>query len=215
MEQTKLTVRLHRDLLEGAKQYAREHDTTLTRLVSEYLRQLGAGTSVCPARRPWGDWPVPCLRTPRWTTIATTWKKSMAPKLKVLFDLNVVLDVLQKREPFYTASAQALAGAEVGLVEGCVAAHSLTTLFYLLARYESAEQARVTLADLLNIVSVAAVDQTVIERALALPYQDFEDAVQMMAAVRMGADYLVTRNVRDYQAGPLPVIQPAELLALI
>ena len=43
MEQTKLTIRLQRNLLEGAKQYAREHDTSLTRLVSEYLRQLGAG----------------------------------------------------------------------------------------------------------------------------------------------------------------------------
>jgi hypothetical protein len=139
----------------------------------------------------------------------------MAPRLKVLFDLNVILDMLQKRETFYTASAQALASAEVGLVEGWVAAHSLTTLFYLLARYESIEQARVTLADLLNIVSVAAVDQTVIERALALPYPDFEAAVQMMAAVRVGVDYLVTRNVRDYQAGPLLVLQPVELLALL
>jgi hypothetical protein len=42
MEKTKLTIRLPRDLLEGAKQYAKEHDTTLTRLVSEYLRRLGA-----------------------------------------------------------------------------------------------------------------------------------------------------------------------------
>ena len=43
MEQTKLTIRLQRNLLERAKHYAREHDTTLTRLVSEYLRQLGTG----------------------------------------------------------------------------------------------------------------------------------------------------------------------------
>jgi hypothetical protein len=139
----------------------------------------------------------------------------MAPRLKVLFDLNVTLDVLQKREPFYSASARALASAEVGPVEGWVAAHSLTTLFYLLARYGSVEQARVTLADLLNIVSVAAVDQTVIERALALPCQDFEDSVQMMAVMRVGVDYLATRNVRDYRAGSLPVLQPAELLALV
>jgi len=40
MERTKLTIRLPRDLLEGAKQYANEHNTTLTRLVSEYLRRL-------------------------------------------------------------------------------------------------------------------------------------------------------------------------------
>jgi predicted nucleic acid-binding protein len=138
----------------------------------------------------------------------------MAPKRSVLFDLDVILDVLQRREPFYDMSARALAAAETGLVESWVAAHSLTTLFYLLARYQSAEQARVALTGLLSFLSVAPLDQAVIEQALNLPYSDFEDAVQMMAAVRSGVQYLVTRNVRDYKAGPLPVLQPAELLAL-
>lgn len=136
-------------------------------------------------------------------------------ELRVLIDLNVILDVLQRREPFYDMSARALAAAEMGLMEGWVAGHSLTTLFYLLARYQSVEQARVALTELLSFLSVAAVDQAVLEQALNLPYPDFEDAVQMMAAVRSGAQYLVTRNVRDYTMGPLPVIQPAELLALV
>lgn len=41
MERTKLTIRVPKALLDEAKRYAREHRTTLTRLVSEYLRQLG------------------------------------------------------------------------------------------------------------------------------------------------------------------------------
>ena len=43
MKRTKLTIRVPRDLLEGAKRYASEHNTTVTRLVSEYLRQLSTG----------------------------------------------------------------------------------------------------------------------------------------------------------------------------
>lgn len=139
----------------------------------------------------------------------------MGSELRVLIDLNVVLDVLQRRQPFYAMSAHVLAAAETGLVEGHVAAHSLTTLFYLLARHESGDQARVALTDLLAFLTVAAVDGTVIGQALNLPYTDFQDAVQMMAAVGCGAEYLVTRNVRDYKAGPLPVLQPAELVALL
>jgi hypothetical protein len=57
----------------------------------------------------------------------------------------------------------------------------------------------------LSFLSVAAVDKEVIEQNLNLPYQDFEDAVQMMAVVRAGVGYLVTTNVRDYKAGPLLV----------
>lgn len=139
----------------------------------------------------------------------------MARKLKVLIDLNLILDVLQKREPFYAASARVLACAETGLVEGIVAAHSLTTLFYLVAKDQSAGRARVAVTELLQFLSVAPVDHATVEHALNLPYDDFEDAVQMMAAVQAGAQYLVTRNVRDYKAGPLLALQPAELLALV
>jgi hypothetical protein len=139
----------------------------------------------------------------------------MVARPKVLFDLNVILDVLQQRQPFYAMSALALASAETGRTEGLVAAHSLTTLFYLVAKAQSAEQARVILGELLGFLSVAAVDQAVIEQALNLPYRDFEDTVQMMAAARAGASYLVTRDATDYRAGPLPAIQPAELVALL
>jgi predicted nucleic acid-binding protein len=139
----------------------------------------------------------------------------MPATLRVLFDLNVILDVLQRREPFHARSASALASAESGRVAGLVAAHSLTTLFHLVAKDQSADQARVLLGELLRFLSVAAVDGPVIEEALHLPYRDFEDAVQMAAAVRAGAAYLVTRNAPDFRAGPLPALQPAELLALL
>ena len=152
---------------------------------------------------------------PQLTTITSTSKRNMSRKPRALIDLNVILDVLQRREPFYAMSARALACAEIGTVDGWIAAHSLTTLSYLLAKYESVNRARVTLSQLMTFLSVAAVDQVVVEQALNLAYQDFENAVQMMAAVRTGAQYVVTRNVRDYESGPLPVLQPVELLALV
>lgn len=135
--------------------------------------------------------------------------------IKVLIDLNVILDVLQKREPFYATSARALAAAEIDQIKGFVAAHSLTTLFYLISKDQSEQVARIMLTELLQLLSVAQVDQTTIEQALNLPYKDFEDAVQMISAVQVGAQYLVTRNIKDYKSGPLPVIQPAELLTLL
>lgn len=139
----------------------------------------------------------------------------MAKKIKVLFDLNIILDVLQEREPFYETSAQLLAHAEAGKIQGFIAPHSLTTLFYLIQKSKSSAYTKVTITNLLQILKVAPVDQSTIEQALSLPYKDFEDAVQMMAAVQCKADYLVTRNVKDFQPAPLSVIQPSELLALI
>lgn len=139
----------------------------------------------------------------------------MAKPISVLFDLNIVLDTLQRRDPYHVDSASVLAQAETGTIKGALAAHSWTTLFYLYAKDHTPDQARVRLTELIQFLAVATVDQATIEQALNLPYSDFEDAVQMMAAVRFGADYLVTRNVRDFKSGPLPVLQPAELSSLI
>jgi predicted nucleic acid-binding protein len=136
-------------------------------------------------------------------------------KPQVLFDLNIILDVLQERKEFYDFSARLLARAETGSIQGWLAAHSVTTLFYLIAKDKSPEQARVTLTSLLQFLKIAPVDQNTIEQALNLPYRDFEDAVQMIAALQARVDYLLTRNVRDYHPAPLEVIQPVELLAIL
>ena len=133
----------------------------------------------------------------------------------MLIDLNIIMDVLQKRQPFYDMSVRLLAAAETGKLEGWLAAHRITTLFYLVAKAQSTQQAKVVITELLQFLSVAQVDQTTLERALILPYADFEDAVQMMAAVQSWMNYLVTRNPQDYKEGPLTVIQPAELLSLL
>lgn len=55
-------------------------------------------------------------------------------------------------------------------------------------------------------------DQGTIEQALNLDYPDFEDAVQMMAAVQCKLDFLITRNIKDYQPALLPVMAPVEFL---
>jgi len=138
-----------------------------------------------------------------------------ADKSQVLFDLNIILDVLQERQDFYDFSARLLAYAETGVIQGWLAAHSVTTLFYLISTDKSPEQARVTLTSLLQFLKIAPVDQNTIEQALNLPYRDFEDAVQMMAALQVHTDYFLTRNVRDFQPAPMEVIQPVELLAIL
>jgi predicted nucleic acid-binding protein len=139
----------------------------------------------------------------------------MPDKPVVLIDLNILLDVLQKRAQFYEASARLLAAVELGKVSGLVAAHSLTTLFYLIRKDRSVADARATITNLLQFIEIAPVDQSTIEQALNLDYRDFEDAVQMISALQCKADYLITRNEKDYRPPLLPVLQPVDFLATL
>ncbi len=138
----------------------------------------------------------------------------MPAKLRVLVDVNVTLDVLAKREPHYAASAAVWALVEQGEIEGHLAAHTVTTLYYLLAKHLNRRQANLSLAKLLQVFGVAAVDQQVILKALALGWKDFEDAVQMAAAFNAKIDYLVTRNPKDFKDELVRVLQPGDLIAL-
>ena len=134
---------------------------------------------------------------------------------KVLIDINILLDVLQMREPFYEASARLLALVEIGQVKGYIAAHSITTLFYLIQKDQSSAQARANITSLLQFLEIAPVTQNTIEQALNLDYRDFEDAVQMISALQCKAEYLITRNVSDYKPALLPVVQPVDFLGTL
>lgn len=141
--------------------------------------------------------------------------ESETRRLRVLLDVDVVLDVLTKREPFFQDSVALLAACETARCEGYVAAHTLTTLWYLLTKHHNATYTRGRVSDLLRVVGVAPVDGEVIQRALVGEFADFEDGVQMAAATGVAADYVATRNLTDFSRGPVPALAPAELVALL
>jgi predicted nucleic acid-binding protein len=132
----------------------------------------------------------------------------------VLFDLNVVLDVLMHREPYFTDASRLWALAETGRIEGVVAGHSFTTLFYLYRKQNDSQKAYQVIRRLLRVFAVAGVDQEVIEMACDLAWRDFEDAVQLIAAKKAGCHYLATRDPGDFTDSTLAVIQPADFLAV-
>lgn len=135
--------------------------------------------------------------------------------MRLFLDANVVLDVLTGREPMVRDSAAVLTYIDEGHAKGLVAAHTVTTIHYLLAKYSGQAKAAAAIVDLMNLVKVAPVDHEVILQALSLGWRDFEDAVQGAAAVRAKATHLITRNSRDFSALTLPVLSPGEFLALV
>lgn len=129
--------------------------------------------------------------------------------IRAVFDLNVILDVLLRREPHTAASASALDSVAAGAVEGYIAGHAVTTLAYLLQRELGATKSHTVLAQLMEKLRVGSVTDSVIRRALSLNFRDFEDAVTAAVAQDSGASAIVTRNVADFRKSPVPAVPPA------
>lgn len=131
---------------------------------------------------------------------------------RVLYDLNVILDVLLRREPFLPASAAALDAVTQPDTEGFLSGHAVTTIFYLLRRNVGTEEAHELLAHLLARLKVAPVTDSGVREALARRFKDFEDAVTVCAAEEVGATVIVTRNPADFARSPVPAVLPEVFL---
>jgi predicted nucleic acid-binding protein len=132
--------------------------------------------------------------------------------IRVLFDVDVLLDVIEERVPHVEASAEALARVEEGEAEGFVAGHTLPTVFYLVEKHRGRTEAYDGVRLLLRLLRVVPVDHDRLTQALGWAWADFEDALQTACAMHVGADVLVTRNTTDYARAPLPIETPEQFL---
>lgn len=135
-------------------------------------------------------------------------------KVRILVDLNIILDVISKRNPHLPDSMAVWRAVETGQATGFLAAHSITTLFYLTAKQIGAQQATAVLHQTLQVFSIAPLNDALIREALSWGWHDFEDAVQMATAVHSNLNYLVTHNPKDFETHPVPILKPAHLPAI-
>lgn len=133
----------------------------------------------------------------------------------ILVDLNVLLDVIQRREPHYPASAAVLDEVVRERVHAILPAHVFTTLHFIVGRHQSDTAAHKVVDWLLAHFDVASVGRAELMRARALGWGDFEDGVVAAAAESSGCVQIVTRNVRDFVGSPVPAVTPEEFLVTL
>lgn len=135
--------------------------------------------------------------------------------MKILFDTNIVLDVLMDRLPYSEAAVELFSKVEDGTIIGYLCGTTITTVFYLAAKSIGAARAQEEIKKLLSLFEVAPVNRHVLEAALVLDFNDFEDAVIHEAACHVGADVIVTRNQRDFLKSKIMVYSSEEMAKII
>jgi len=135
--------------------------------------------------------------------------------MRVMFDTNVILDLLLDREPFVKEAKPLIAKVEQGLLNGVLCATTVTTIYYLLMRSMGKKGATEVIGSLLKLFEVASVTRIVLEDALESDDRDYEDAVLYKSAYHAGVDLIVTRDRSGFSKADIPVMNPKELLALL
>jgi predicted nucleic acid-binding protein len=133
--------------------------------------------------------------------------------MRILIDTCVIIDYIVKRNGHSDAAEKVIALCMENGLQGCIAAHTIPNLHYILRKQLSMEQRRDILLKLCKMFFVVGIDASRLENALkSEEFKDFEDCLQAVCAKDCNADYIITRNKSDFAGSSVPVLEPTELL---
>jgi len=136
--------------------------------------------------------------------------------MKVLFDTNIVIDILKRREPYYENSNKVFMLLVNEKVEGIIGTSAITDIYYLVRKQYADTKTAVDI--IFNVLEIIKPVDTLISDiffAAELGFNDFEDAVITAIAMREKTDYIITRDTKDFSKSPVPAITPETFLAMM
>jgi len=133
----------------------------------------------------------------------------------LLIDANVLLNYLWNREPGYSEARAIITLCREEKISGYMAFHTISILWYALRKI-SKENRRSQLLDLCKVIKVTgAENEDVIDALLNENFADFEDCLQEKCAENIGADYIVTENIKDFKTSSIPAVTSAEMVGML
>lgn len=133
----------------------------------------------------------------------------------LLIDTNIVLDVLLNRPEFVKDSSIIWKLCETEQLKGYISTLSYANMMYVMRKQLTPDQIEDVYRKLNLIFEFADFSPAVLDRAVNMKWKDFEDAVQSAIAEHIHADYIITRNLKDFAKSKVMALTPSELLARI
>lgn len=131
---------------------------------------------------------------------------------KVFIDSDVILDLLCRREPFYSSAAEVFTLGDSKIIELVTTPVVIANVFYILRKVLGIEKAKELLRKLRILLSVVSVDEKVVDLALNSKFSDFEDGLQYFTARENAIRIILTRNCKDYKEKDVLVQTPEDYL---
>lgn len=136
--------------------------------------------------------------------------------MRILIDTNIILDWLMCREPFQERAKWIMRESMFGSLDGYIAAHSLTDLFYILRKDLDVPKRKELLLLLCEHLQIIPEDAAIIKEALNQEtWTDLEDGLQMQCARERNLDYIVTRNIKDFSDSPIQPLSPEDFIEIV
>ena len=135
--------------------------------------------------------------------------------MKIIIDTNIILDVLCNRKDFVNDSLKIFKLCETRQIQGCISALSIANIVYIMRKELDFSKMKEILSKLSLIFEIIDLESDDLIKASLLNFNDYEDSIQSVQASRVKADYIVTRNVKDFNNSRVLALKPNELIERI
>ena len=137
--------------------------------------------------------------------------------MRALLDTNVIVDVLQRREPWFSDGKKIFYAIANKQIIGCITAKEAADIHYFSRKQftgqknvdAKARQVMAKLYALFELIDTLAID---CQNAIAIENNDYEDAIMIESATRVGLDCIITRNPDHFKTAAISVYSPAEFV---
>jgi predicted nucleic acid-binding protein len=133
----------------------------------------------------------------------------------VFLDSDIVLDFYVLREPHHAVALRLFTHFKRTKARCYTSAVVMANAYYMLAKIENARYALEKIRRFRKLVSIAPLNESIIDAALSFPYKDFEDSIQFQCAIQNSIGTLITRNSKDYPKDQIRVADPIQYLSAI
>ncbi len=132
--------------------------------------------------------------------------------IRALIDTNVLLDLFLARPPFATEATLLWNAALGNRFEGWISGITPNNVYYIVRKTSGKKTGLIVVSNILACLRTVAINETILRAALHTPADDYEDAIQVVSALTIGADFIVSRDSKGFAQSPIPVLSPSELL---
>ena len=132
--------------------------------------------------------------------------------MKILIDTNVILDVLCNRKSFMGDSLNIMRLCEAKKIVGCISALSIANIIYIMRKELNHEDIKLLLNKIGHILEIVDLKTNDLMMACIQEFNDYEDAIQSVQASRIKANFIVTRNIKDFDKSKVFTLEPKEFL---
>jgi predicted nucleic acid-binding protein len=131
---------------------------------------------------------------------------------KVFVDTDVVIDLLTKREPFYSSASKLFSLAADKNIDLYISPIIITNLHYILRKAIGIEEAINAIRKLRTLVNIVTINEGIVDIVLSSKFKDIEDGFQYYSALNEKIRILVTRNTNDYIGKEIAIMNAEEYL---